>query len=200
MCFISLHRFWSLDLQVSAQHLSSGRCLATPTALPLSAVQGATGHPAVHMQGLWALQAYVPSVLPLLQPPPSACQSRDPPVLCYFPCRYQRPPAWNIPQIPVWGESASHQHRPVRPTKSAPWLHKDIQAIHIQSNPTSCKLAFTYELLALAHPLHKFPAQCILWAALTMANFGFLQMGKFMVDQEIFDPTRHFCVQDVTLA
>ena len=31
-----------------------------------------------------------------------------------------------------------------------------------------------------------------------MAHFGFLWMGNFMVDQEIFDPTVHLCVQDVT--
>ena len=31
-----------------------------------------------------------------------------------------------------------------------------------------------------------------------MAHFGFLWTGEFMVDQEIFDPTRHLCVQDVT--
>ena len=31
-----------------------------------------------------------------------------------------------------------------------------------------------------------------------MAHFGFLWMGKFVVDQEIFDPTWHLCVQDVT--
>ena len=31
-----------------------------------------------------------------------------------------------------------------------------------------------------------------------MAHFGFLWMGKFMVDQEIFNPTWHLCAQDVT--
>ena len=80
MCFISLHKFQALDLQVPIQHPSSGKCLATPIVPPLSTVQGATGHPAVHMQGLQAhaFPAYVPSVLQLLQPPPSAGQSKDP--------------------------------------------------------------------------------------------------------------------------
>ena len=31
-----------------------------------------------------------------------------------------------------------------------------------------------------------------------MAHFGFLLMGEFMVDQEIFDPAQHLCLQDVT--
>ena len=31
-----------------------------------------------------------------------------------------------------------------------------------------------------------------------MAHFSFPWMGKLMVDQEIFDPTWHLCVQDVT--
>ena len=56
MHFISLHRFFSSDFQVPAPHPSSGRHLTTPTALPLSAVQGATGHPADYTQGLWASQ------------------------------------------------------------------------------------------------------------------------------------------------
>ena len=70
--------------------------------------------------------------------------------------------------------------------------------MHIQSNPASHKLAFTYELLVLTCSLHKFPAQLVLWASLTMAHFGFLQMGEFMVDQDIFNPTWHLCVQDIT--
>ena len=82
--------------------------------------------------------------------------------------------------------------------KGALWLHKGLQAIHMQSNPASCKLALTYELLVLTHPPHKFPAQLVLWAALTMAHFSFLQMGEFMVDQESFDPTWHLCIQDIT--
>ena len=31
-----------------------------------------------------------------------------------------------------------------------------------------------------------------------MTHFGLLQTGEFMVDQEIFDPTWHLCIQDVT--
>ena len=84
------------------------------------------------------------------------------------------------------------------PPKGTLWLHNGLWAIHIQSNLASCKLAFTYKLLVLTHPLHKFPAQLVLWAALTMVHFSFLQMGKFKVDQEIFDPTQHLCVQDIT--
>ena len=137
MHLISLHRFLSLDLQVPAPHPSSARHLATPTAPPFSAVQGATGHPAVHMQGLWTCPAYIPSVLLFLWPPPSAYQSRVPHVLCHIPSRCQRPPVWNNPQITV----------------------------------------------------------C---TTLTIILFSFLQMGLFRVDQEIFDPTRHLCVQDVT--
>ena len=45
------------------------------------------------------------------------------------------------------------------PLKGALQLHKGLQAIHIQSNPASCKLAFTYELLVLTCPLHKFPVE-----------------------------------------
>ena len=117
MHFVPLHRFWSSISQVPAPHPSSGRCLAAPTALPLSAVQGATEHPAIHTKGLQACPVYVPSVLHSLQPPAGACQSRHPLVLCYLPSRCQRPPSWNNPQIPIWGESAAHQHGSVRPTK-----------------------------------------------------------------------------------
>ena len=84
------------------------------------------------------------------------------------------------------------------PLRGALQLYKGLWAIHIQSNPASHKLDFTYELLVLSCPLHTFPTQQVLWAALTMAHFSFLQMGKFIVDQEIFDPTWHLCVQDVT--
>ena len=31
-----------------------------------------------------------------------------------------------------------------------------------------------------------------------MAHFAFLWTGKFMVDEEIFNPAQHLCVQDVT--
>ena len=48
MHIMSLHRFRSWDLQVTALHPCSGRFLASPSVPPLSAVQGATGHPAVH--------------------------------------------------------------------------------------------------------------------------------------------------------
>ena len=82
------------------------------------------------------------------------------------------------------------------PLKGIP-AEKGLWAIHIQSNPVSHKLAFTYELQVLTRPLHKFPAR-VLWAALIMAHFGFLQTGKFTVDQETFDPAWHLCVQDVT--
>ena len=75
------------------------------------------------------------------------------------------------------------------PLKGTPWLHKCLWAIHIQSNPESCKLAFMYNLLVLAQPLHQFPTQKILWATLTIAHFGPLQTGEVMVDQEHFDPT-----------
>ena len=84
------------------------------------------------------------------------------------------------------------------PLKGALQLHKCLWAIHIQSNPESHKLAFTYDLLVLACPLHQFPAQQVLWAALTMAHFRLLWTGEFIVDQECFDPTCHLCVQDVS--
>ena len=86
----------------------------------------------------------------------------------------------------------------VDPPTGALWLHKCLWAIHVQSNPESHKLAFTYDLLVWAWPLHQFPAQQVLWAALTMAHFGLLQTGEFTVDQECFDPACHLCVQDVT--
>ena len=70
------------------------------------------------------------------------------------------------------------------PLKGTLWLHKCLWAIHIQSNLEAQKLAFTYNLLVLAQPLHQFPAQKVLWATLTMAHFGVLWTGKFMVDQE----------------
>ena len=83
------------------------------------------------------------------------------------------------------------------PLKGALWLHKCLWAIHIQSNPEFHKLAFMYDLLVLAHPLHHFAAQQVLWAALTMANFRLLWTGEFTVGQECFDPTCHLCVQDI---
>ena len=73
--------------------------------------------------------------------------------------------------------------------KGALCLHKCLWAIHIQSHPESRKLAFTYDLLVLAWPLHQLPAQQVLWAALTMAHFGLLWTGEFTVDQECFDLT-----------
>ena len=82
--------------------------------------------------------------------------------------------------------------------KGALQLYKYLQAIHILSNPKPHKLAFTYDLLVLAHPLHQFPAQQVLWAALTMAHFRLLQTGEFTVDQECFDPTCHLCIQGVS--
>ena len=84
------------------------------------------------------------------------------------------------------------------PLKGALQLHKCLQAIHIQSNPESHKLAFMYDLLVLACPLHQFPAQQVLWAALTMAHFGLLWTGEFTVDQECFNPTCHLCIQDMS--
>ena len=84
------------------------------------------------------------------------------------------------------------------PLKGTLHLHKCLWAMHIHSHLESCKLAFMYNLLVLAQPLHQFPAQQVLWAALTMAHFGLLWRGKFMVDQECFDPTWHLCIQDVT--
>ena len=86
----------------------------------------------------------------------------------------------------------------LNPLKGALWLHKCFQAIHVQSNPKPHKLAFTYHLLVLAHPLHQFPAQQVLWAALTMVHFELLQTGEFTVDQECFDPTCHLCIQDMS--
>ena len=41
-----------------------------------------------------------------------------------------------------------------------------------QSHTESHKLAFTYDLLVLAQPLHQLPAQQVFWAALTIAHFG----------------------------
>ena len=84
------------------------------------------------------------------------------------------------------------------PLKGALKLQKCLRAIHIQSNPESHKLAFTYNLLVLAQPLHQFPAQQVFWAALTMAHFSLLHIGEFTVDQKQFDPTHHLCIQDVT--
>ena len=77
-------------------------------------------------------------------------------------------------------------------------MYKCIWAIHIQSNPESGKLAFMYDLLVLAQPLHKFPRQQVLWTALTMVHFSLLQTGEFMVDQECFDPTGYLCIQNMT--
>ena len=198
MHFICHHRFLSSDLQVTAPHSSSGRCLATPTSLPLSTVQGATGYPAVYMQGLWACPAYVPLVLPLLQLLLLPANQKT--LLCF---------------ATFLADAKGLQHRTILrylygvkmlhidmglwdPLKGALWLHKGLWAIHTQSNPVSHKLAFTYELLVLAQPLHRFPTQWVLWASLTMAHFGFLWTGEFMVDQELFNPAWHLCVQDVT--
>ena len=75
---------------------------------------------------------------------------------------------------------------------------KCLRAIHIQSNQESHKMAFTYDLLVLAGPLHQFSAQQVLWAALTMAHFSLLHTGEFTVDQEQFNPTHHLCIQEVT--
>ena len=83
------------------------------------------------------------------------------------------------------------------PLKGALRLHKCLRAIHFLSNPESHKLAFTYNLLVLVQPLHQFLAQQVLCTALTMAHFGLLWTGEFMVDQEQFDPASHLCVQDV---
>ena len=83
------------------------------------------------------------------------------------------------------------------PLKGAVRLQKCLRAIHIQSNPGSHKLAFTYDLLVLAQPLHQFLAQKVLWAALTMARFSLLHTGEFMVDQEQFNPTHHLCIWDI---
>ena len=76
-------------------------------------------------------------------------------------------------------------------------LHKCLRAIHLQSHPESHNLAFMYDLLVLAWPLHQLPVQQVLWAALTMAHFSLLQTGKFIVDQEHFDLTPHLCVKDM---
>ena len=138
-----------LRFQVPTLHSSSGRCLSAATALPLSTVQSAIGHPAVYTQGLWACPAHVPPVLPLLWPPASACRPRDTLVICYFPSRGQRPPAWNNPQIPIWGDVLHIDMGLSDPLKGALLLHKGLWAIHIQSNPVSHKFAFTYELLVL---------------------------------------------------
>ena len=73
--------------------------------------------------------------------------------------------------------------------KGTLYLHKCLWAIHIQSNPESCKLALMYNLLVPAWPLHQFPAQQVLWATLTMAHFSLLWTGEFTVDQKCFDPT-----------
>ena len=54
------------------------------------------------------------------------------------------------------------------PLKSALQLQICLWAIHIQSNPESHRLAFTYDLLLLAQLLHQFPVQQVLWASLTM--------------------------------
>ena len=84
------------------------------------------------------------------------------------------------------------------PLRGALWLHKCLWVIHIQSNLESHKLAFMYNLLVLAWPLHQFPVQKVLWSALTRVHFGLLWTGEFMVDQEHFDPTQHLSIQDVT--
>ena len=84
------------------------------------------------------------------------------------------------------------------PLKGALQLHKCLWAIHIQSNPESHKLAFMYNLLVLACPLHQFHAQQVLWVALTMAHSGLLQTAEFTVSQECFDPTCHLCIQDMS--
>ena len=181
----------SQDIHFPATNPSPGRHLATHTALSFSTFQGSTGHPTVYMQSLRACSTYIPPVLPLLWPPAHTCRSGDTPVLCYLLGWYQRPPAWAIIGY-LYGVWALHINMGLSdPLKGTLWLHKCLQPIHIQSNPESHKLAFKFNLLVLAQALHQFPAQKVLWAALTMAHFGLLWTGKFTVDQEHFDPTWH---------
>ena len=116
MHFISLHRFLFSDFQVPAPHLSSDRCLATPTASPLSkskVLQGILQSICKvygHAQHTFLQFCHYNSLLPV----PADQETL---VLCYFPSRCQRPPAQNNPQIPIWGESTTHQHGSVRPTE-----------------------------------------------------------------------------------
>ena len=147
---MSLHRFRSWDLpsssptsifwQVPGLSLSSvSQCSPRCYRASCSPHARSTGIPTIHSSS---------SVIAM-----ASCQSRDTLVLCCFPSRCQRPPAQNNPQIPIWGECAAHQHGPIRPLKGALQLHKGLWAIHIQSNPASHKLAFTYELLVLTYTI-----------------------------------------------
>ena len=38
----------------------------------------------------------------------------------------------------------------------------------------------------------------MLWAAFTLAFFGFLRSSEFTCNDRVFDPTTHLCVKDVT--
>ena len=188
MHIMSLHRFRSWDLQVPAPHPPSGRNLASPKAPSLSEVQGATGHPAVHTQSLHACPADIPPVLHCygLLPVPANQET----LLCFTTFLADAKVLQKRTILGyLYGVRALHIDMGLSdPLKGALWLHKGLLAIHIQSNPASHKLAFTYKLLVLTHPLHKFPAQLVLWAALIMAHFCFFQMGEFMVDQKNLQP------------
>ena len=83
------------------------------------------------------------------------------------------------------------------PLKGTLCLHKCLLAIHMESNPEYHKLAFTYDLLVLAQPLHKFSCTASVMGCLDYGPFGLLWTGKFMGDQECFDPMQHLCIQDM---
>ena len=152
-------------------HPSPVRHLATHTAPSFSTFQCSTGHPTVYTQSLWACSTYILPVLPLLWPPAHTCRSRDTPVLCYLLGWHQRPSAQDYHQVHIWVQVLHIDMGLSEPLRGTLWLHKFLWAIQIQSNPESHKLAFTYNLLILAQPLHQFPAQKVLWATLTMASF-----------------------------
>ena len=80
------------------------------------------------------------------------------------------------------------------PLKGDLHLHKCLQAIHIQSNPESRKLAFMYDLLVLSLASTQVSSTASLMGCL---NHGpllvCLQTGKFTVDQECFDQMHDTC-------
>ena len=176
-----IYRFW--DPLFPAMLLSPGGCLATHTALPFSTFQGSTGCATVsmkvyrHAQHMFLQFCHWYGLLPILA---------DQETLLYFATFLANAKGLQHGTIIgyLYEVHALHFNMGLLdPLKGALGLQKCLRTIHIQSNPESCKLAFTYGLLVLAWPLPQFPTQQVLWAALTIAHFGLLHTGEFTMDQ-----------------